>query len=119
MVRDIFIRDPKDPNFQFIYEHSSPIESIIAKIKMILGTRQGDVLGDLSFGVGIEDYVFETKINSRELEEKIKSQISLYISEAADYTVTPKVSFGKEIGYDYCIIDIYINGVKTAGILIK
>ena len=53
------------------------------------------------------------------LEESIKTQIDQYVSEAKDYKIKPEVYFGKEDGYDYCIIDILINDQKTFGILVK
>lgn len=120
MIKDIYIRDPRDPNYQFgIYEHEDAIESIISKIKVILGTRQGQVLGDVNFGVAIEDLVFETRIDKFELEERIRGQIFQYISESADYQIDPKVSFGKAEGYDYCVIDFYINQERALGVLVK
>ena len=120
MIKDIYIRNPEDPNYiPGLYEYEDVIESIISKIKVILGTRQGQVLGDVNFGIPIEDLVFETKINKFELEEKIKEQIHQYISEASRYKIEPKVSFGNTGSYDYCIIDFYINGQKTAGIIVK
>ena len=120
MIQDIYIRSSKDPNFVYgVLSHSDPIESIITKIKMILGTTQGQVLGDLNFGVGIEDLIFETRINKVELEEKIYRQISSYIAEASQYKIKPTVSFGKADGYDYCVIDIYINDEKVIGVLVK
>lgn len=120
MIKDIYIRNPEDPNYVYgIYEHEDAIESIISKIKMILGTRQGQVLGDVNFGIALEDLVFETRINKFDLEERIRSQITQYVSEAAKYKIDPKVSFGKTEGYDYCVIDFFIDNVKTLGILVK
>jgi len=120
MIKEIYIRDPVDPNFKInVLDHSDPIESIISKIKMLFGTRQGQVLGDLNFGLGIEDLVFETRINKMQLEEDIKRQIGQYISESSKYKIVPFVSFGKASGYDYCIINIYIDDQKAFGILIK
>ena len=120
MIKDLYIRNPEDPNYQYgVLEHSNAIESIITKIKMILGTRAGQIFGDLSFGVGIEDLIFETKINKTQLEEKIKMQFNRYISETRDYAISPSVSFGKADGYDYAIIDIYIDGQKIIGLLVK
>jgi hypothetical protein len=85
MIRDIYNRNPRDPNYiPTILEHTDPIESIISKIKMLLGTFPGQILGDLNMGIGIEELVFETRINKVELEEKIKSQISQYITESGD-----------------------------------
>lgn len=120
MIRDIYIRSSEDSQYNFgILEHSNAIESIISKIKVLFGTRQGEVLGDLNFGLGIEDLVFETRINKTQLEEKIKRQINSYISESADYKIEPVVSFGRDQGYDYAIIDILINNEKRVGIVIK
>ena len=120
MISEIYIRNPSDPNFALnVLSHSDPIESIISKIKMIFGTRQGQVLGDLNFGLGIEDLVFETRVNKIQLEEDIKRQIGQYISESAQYKITPSVSFGKAEGYDYAIINIFINDQKVFGLLIK
>ena len=120
MISEIYIRNPEDPNFALnVLSHSDPIESIISKIKMIFGTRQGQVLGDLNFGLGIEDLVFETRVNKIQLEEDIKRQIGQYISESAQYKITPSVSFGKADGYDYAIINIFINDTKAFGLLIK
>jgi len=120
MISEIYIRNPEDPNFVInVLEHSDPIESIISKIKVIFGTRQGQVIGDLNFGLGIEDLVFETRVNKMQLEEDIKRQIGQYVAESSQYKITPSVSFGKAKGYDYCIIDIFINDTKAFGLLIK
>lgn len=120
MVQEIYIKSPEDPNYRYgVFSHSDPIESIISKIRMILGTTQGQVLGDLNFGVGIEDLIFETRINKLELEEKILKQIQQYISESSRFKIEPIVSFGKADGYDYCVIDFYINDEKSIGVLVK
>ena len=120
MVIEIYIRNPEDPNYRYgVFEHSDPIESIISKIRMILGTTQGQVLGDLNFGVGIEDLIFETRINKLELEEKIKKQVQQYISESSKFKIEPSVSFGKADGFDFCVIDFYINDEKAIGVLVK
>jgi len=120
MIKDIYIKDPRDPNYVFgVYEHEDVIESILSKIKMILGTRQGQLLGDINFGVGIEDLVFESRINKFELEEKIRRQVMQYINEASDYKIDPKVSFGKAEGYDYCVIDFFVDQQKVLGVLVK
>ena len=120
IIRDIYNRTPEDLNYAYgILEHNDVIEAIVSKIKMILNTTQGRVLGDVNFGVGIENLIFETKINKTEIEEKIKKQIAQYITEAATYRIEPKVSFGQADGYDYALIDIFIDGNKTSGILVR
>jgi len=120
MIRDIYIKSVEDQNYVYgILEHNDAIESIISKIKVLLGTRQGSVLGDLNLGLGIEDLIFESKINKTQLEEKIKSQFNQYISETADYKIVPQVSFGRAENYDYAVIDILIDNQKIIGIIVK
>jgi hypothetical protein len=121
MISEIYIRDPEDPNFVInVLHHSNPIESILTKIKMILGTRQGEVIGDFNFGIGIEDLIFETRVSKLHLEEDIKRQINQYIDESANYKIEPVVSFGRaEEGYDFCVLDFFIDNEKTFGILVK
>jgi hypothetical protein len=120
MIHDLYVRSPEDPNFQYgILEHEDAIESIITKIKVIFGTRSGQIFGDLGFGLGIEDLIFETRINKIQLEEKIKMHFERYISESSDFKITPQVSFGKADGYDYAIIDVFINDQRVIGLLIR
>lgn len=120
MIQDLYTRSPDDPNYVYgIYSHNDPIESIISKIKMLFGTTQGQVLGDMNMGVGLEDLIFQTRINTSELEEKIKRQISQYIYESGKYKIEPRVSFGRTDSYDYCLVDVFINEQKIIGILIS
>jgi hypothetical protein len=120
VIQEIYTRSPQDPGFQYgVLSHSNAIESIITKVKMLFGTRQGEILGDINFGLGIEDLIFETRINKTELEERIKTQFNQYISETKDYKITPSVEFGHAENYDYAIIDVYIDAMKVIGILVK
>lgn len=120
MLQDLYIRNPEDPNYQYgVLSHSDAIESILTKIKVLMGTSPGQVFGNLDFGLGIEDLIFETRINKSQLEEKIKTQFDRYISESKDYKITPQVSFGNADGYDYAVIDVFIDDQKIIGLLIR
>jgi len=120
MIKDLYIRNPADPNFKYgMLEHTDEIESIITKLKVLLSTRPGEVFGKPGFGLGIDDLIFERRVNKLQLEERIRSQINEYIVESSRYDILPKVSFGREDGHDYAIIDIYINKNKIVGFLVK
>lgn len=121
MFKELYTRSPEDPNYLYgVLEHSNALECIISKIKMILNTIPGTVMGDPKFGVDIERLIFQTKINKTDLEEKIRNQIFEYVPESTMYNIQVSVSFGySDAGYDYAIIDIIINGVKSLGILIS
>lgn len=119
MIRDIYNRSPRDPKYKYgQLEHIDAIESIVSKVKMILSTTQGQCLGDLNFGIGVEDLIFETRINKMELEERIKSQINQYVDEAKDYKIDPRVSFGRDNDGDFAVIDIFINDQRMVGVLV-
>jgi len=120
MVKDIYTRSPDDPNYVYgVYSHSNPVESIITKIKMILGTTQGQVFGNINFGVGLEDLVFQSRINKNDLEEKIKGQIYQYIEESQEYDIRASVSFGRDNGVEFAVVDVYIDNQKSVGILVR
>lgn len=121
MIKEIYIRDEKDPNFQpGIIDHDNELESVISQIKMILGTKEGEVLGAPYFGLDLEYLVFNTKINAERLQEKIFDAINEGVSHSSNIFIENSVSFGKSAsGFDYCVVDIIINGNKTIGFLIS
>lgn len=121
MVHEIYTRNENDPYYDpTILEHTDTIESILSQIRMIISTRRGDVLGDYGFGVGIEDLVFNTKLNKQKIETMINQQILDYITDFPNYSISSSVSFFKmEDGTDGGLIDIFINKTKVQGFLIN
>ena len=120
MIKEIYIRDDKDPYFEpGIIDYSNEMENIVSQIKMVLGTRKGQVLGEYDFGVDLEYMVFNTRASASEVQTKIDEQISKYVTHSDRITITSEINFGDSgLGYDYAIIDIYINGGKAIGFLI-
>ena len=120
MLRDIYIRNPQDESYKGsdVIEFSDVYEEIITQIRVLLSTRKGEVVGNYNFGVGVEDLVFSTNLDTSAVESEINSQIALYISPAfPDYPISCKVGFGHHPeGWDYAIIDLYINGQRQVGI---
>lgn len=120
MVREIYTRSENDPTYDpTILEHNNAIETILSQIRLILGTRPGEVLGDNDFGVSIEDLIFATSFNKDRIEEMIITQIYKYISYTNVYNIGVNVSFFKSNdGGDNGLIDITINKVRVQGFLI-
>ena len=59
------------------------------------------------------------KIWNPEVQKQIDEQISKYVVHSNNIIITTEVNFGDSgLGYDYAIIDIYINGGKAIGFLI-
>ena len=114
------MRDSTDPQYQSdVLEQSSEIETIIAEIKMILFTKQGDVLGSYNFGYNLEDNLFLFNLNASELRNQLLNQISQFCPTAFNYGLDLDVSFYQGTTRDICLIDIYLNKQKVTGILIS
>lgn len=121
MINEIYIRTEDDPYFEpGVIEYSNEIEEVMSQIRIILGTRNGQVLGQYNLGVDIDYMVFNTRASAKEIEKKIDEQISAYVTHTENVSVSTQVSFGDSgNGYDYAVIDIYINGQKAIGFLVN
>jgi len=120
MIREIYTRSADDPAFDpTVIEVTDPLEMLLTKIRMVLGTSNGEVLGDYSMGIGLEEMVFKTKMSSSEVEKKIQTQFDEYVNGDGGYKVSAKVKFGHHAdGYDYATVDIYVNDLRIQGYLI-
>ena len=120
MIRDIYIRSEKDPNFQpGVIDYANEVENVISQIQVLLGTKKGDVLGDYFFGVDIGYAVFNTKASAQQVRDQIAEQIRTYVTHGDKISIDVDVNFGDSgLGYDYAVIDIIINGEKAIGFLI-
>ena len=80
MIREIYTRTPDDPNFvPGVLDYSNEMESIISQIRILLGTKEGDVMGAYNFGVDLTYLVFKTSVNALDLKQKILDQIISYV----------------------------------------
>lgn len=122
MINEIYCRMPSDAKYVPKIETSSEIEQILQRIRVILGTNRGDVLGDFSFGTDIKKYIFSMDFNVDEIQDYIQGQIIQFGNiDDTKYTLQVKVSYGKDHynRSDYAIIDIYINQEKYMGIIVN
>lgn len=121
MVKEIYTRNEKDPYYEDkVIDYSNEVESIISKVRMILGTSKGDVLGEPDFGSNIEDVVFNTKQSANKVRKDIDDQIQKYIPFTKGLSISTEVNFGhSDNGTDYAVIDIFINGKKSVGFLVN
>lgn len=120
MIKEIYLRNIKDPYYDNILEHSSDTESIIQQVKMILGTENGQVLGDYNFGVNLKKLIFQTSFPQDKIENLIQEQISQYINYTDTYSIQTKVSLGKSSdGKEFGVIDIIINQEAVIGVLVN
>lgn len=120
MIREIYTRTKDDPYYEDgIIDFTNEVESMITKVRTLLSTKPGEVLGDYRFGLNLEYLVFNTKIPASEIEREISDKLSTYVPNTNTINISTKVSFGHSgYGYDYAVVDIYINGTKAVGLLI-
>jgi phage baseplate assembly protein W len=119
MIKEIYLRNINDPYYSDVMEHSNDIESIIQQVKMILGTENGQVLGDYNFGANLKKLVFQTSLPTEKLESLIREQIYQYIGYKDTYSIDTKVKFGKAPdGSDIALVDIIINQQAVVGVIV-
>jgi hypothetical protein len=111
MIRELYTRSIDDPQYDDkSIESRTELDAILAKVRMILGTTHGEVLGDYNLGLELEKWIFTTNMPVVAIEQEIMDQLSTYVNYSSRYSVIPKVRFGHHVdGYDYAIIDIYVN----------
>lgn len=57
------------------------IRLIIQKYQVLVYTKKGDVLGDINLGTDLLELLYETRLSSNTVREKINQQIVNYIPE--------------------------------------
>ena len=97
-------------------------EQILQQIRMVLGTKPGQVLGSYEFGIDLSKFLFRMNYT----EEQILYLVNLVIAQnveydAAKYQVYATVDYGHNIDdtSDYAVIDIVVNQKKCLGILVS
>jgi predicted component of type VI protein secretion system len=92
-------------------------------LEMVLYTRQGEIISDIAFGVGIQDYLFSNPAEPKTLAigNTIKQQIQQYIGYLTYFVVTVDTS---KIDYNtlgvqikYAIDNLDVNEVANFVIL--
>jgi len=80
-VKDLVIRYDGHPRYVVnkIVEDDE-VEVIVQKLEMILFTSENDVIGD-DVGIGLEYYLWQTRVSVVTIDSKIRTQISKYIPE--------------------------------------
>jgi hypothetical protein len=78
-MRDIYNRDPQDPNYvPYILEVTDPVEICVGQLKMMLLTDKGEVLGDPKFGLGLEALLFELNLSEGSVRKEIDLHLNTY-----------------------------------------
>ena len=118
MIRELYISNQFEPGYDaFKIEERDSVKVLVQKIKMIMFTRKGDILGDSNFGISLEDLLFEFGFSANELKIAFDQQIASYVPEAAYFELKIDVNFVPGTVRDFAYIDIYVNGTKAFGLV--
>lgn len=109
-VKDLVIRYEDHPRYTVnkIVEDDE-IEVIVQKLEMILFTNPSDVIGD-NMGIGLEFYLWQTKVSVQTIESKIREQISNYIPELVQLGYNLDINIFEGTYRDIMYVNFIIKG---------
>ena len=120
MLKELYCRNVNDPSFKpRQLETGSELEALLSKIRMIIFTERGEVLGAPNLGLSLEEHLFDLNVNTAQLQNTFYNQLAAFVPEAGKYNVEIAVNFQPGEVRDLCFIDIYIDGSKFIGVLAK
>jgi len=88
-LNSLYIRDITDPkyNHKIVENNGGDLEELIAKIKIILYTRRGQVIGFPDLGMDLESHLFNKFINTNDIRNQFYTQLSSFAPESQNYKV--------------------------------
>ena len=110
-VKDLVIRYPGHPKYESgrIIEDDE-IEVIVQKLEMILFTNKGEVLGNIDIGANLEYYLWQTRVTTGNLKNKVEEQIASYIPELVAIGYTFDVQLFEGTLRDILYLNFVIKG---------
>lgn len=114
-IRDFYMRSESDPKFrQDQIEVYDEIESAITQVRMTVLTNKGEVLGEPSFGLEVEKYLFDFELDPFILSEDAQTQINQFVSEARKRKIRTKPSYTTdEKDRKIYALQIEIDGLRS------
>lgn len=122
MTRELYCKLPTDLDYEPKIETQDEVFQLLQQIRIVLGTKPGEVLGTPLFGCDLEKYLFRMNLNKEEILTAIKQEILEYVYyDSNKWTLSIDVLFGKNADdpYEYALIDISINEKKCLGIIVN
>lgn len=110
MLREIYMKDPGDPGYKTDQvEITDPLEACVGKIKMMLFTRKGEVLGDPSFGLNLEDLIYDMNLSESAVRDEIRDNIRAYVPEFQSLGGSYELKFYLGTNRDIASLDFRFN----------
>lgn len=114
MIREIFAIPEDSPRYsEKSIEIKDKLPNLIQKIECLLFTEKGSVYSIPDFGVNLEKYIFDTKVNANYIKNEIDVQLIKYVMASEDtvYSITSEVNFyDRTNSFSFmCVVDIFVN----------
>jgi len=122
MIKEIYCKLPTDKDYFVKIETINELEQILQQIKIILGTKPGEVLGSYDFGLDLSQYLFTMNVDQATILYTVNTHLNRYLRfDRNKWTIYADISYGhdKLDSSDYAVIDIVINERKCLGILVN
>jgi hypothetical protein len=120
MLQEIYCRNYDDPGYTYNQlSTKNALEAFLTKLRMIIFTNKGEILGQYDLGLDLERMLFELNFNAADLQKDFYNQIGQYAPEAVNYNININVNFVPGSVRDIAYIDIYIDGTKYLGVVVK
>ena len=120
MLKEIYTRNQDDPHYSAgTYEVEDSLENLLGQIRMLLFTKPGEIINRLGFGIDLESMIFSTNLSNAVIQQRVYDSIAQSCPDALAYEVKVNVEFYRGTARDICVIDIFIDGSKLLGVLIK
>ncbi len=122
MIREIYCKLPTDQDYEMKVEMLDEAKAILQQIKVVLGTKPGDVLGSPYFGTNLEDYLFKLNYNKEEMIQMINYEIYNNVRYNQNkWSIGVDIYFGHDANdpYEYAVIDISLNQKRCLGIVVN
>jgi len=100
-------------------EEISELEQFIDQVDMVMTTSPGDILGDPTFGINLEKYLWTFQGGSGSIKQEIEQQIRDYVLNESQIPYEIDVNFIKGEIFDSILIDFLIDGHKITGYYVK
>lgn len=119
MLRDIYIREPSDSKYNPLsMEINDPLEELLSKIRMLIYTRKGEVLGEPYLGLDLEERLFEFDPDLSAVERDFYTQLAKYVPESNDYNVQISIEQKSDGVTNFGMIEIRINDTPMIGVML-
>jgi len=120
MLQEIYCRNADDPGYVYNrLETKSALEALLTKIRMIIFTNKGEVLGQYDLGLNLEQLLFQFNFNATDVQQEFYNQLGKFAPDAINYNISVDVNFVPGSVRDLAYIDIYIDGTKFLGVVVK